>query len=127
VAKSQITNFSAPNPYVTIRQKIGVAYRSDLRKVKSILIEIMRGNGEVLPDPAPAVFFTEFGDSALNLLMICWVADYRNRLRITDELNMAIKDRFEAEGIEIPFPQRTVHVRSEEGPPTGRRTPCSEA
>lgn len=116
MAKSHIVNFNAPDAHVKIRCTLGVAYGSDLRKVKTILLAVMGENSTVLKDPAPAVFFTEFGDSALKLLFVCWVADYREQFRVLDELNMAIKDRFEAEGVEIPFPQQDVHIR-DGGPP----------
>jgi small-conductance mechanosensitive channel len=110
VAKGRIINFGAPDAKFKIRATIGVAYGSDLRKVKAVLMEIMTSHKEVLKEPAPVVYFTEFADSALNLLLVCWVADYREQFRIRDELFMSVKDRFEAEGISIPFPQRDVHV-----------------
>ena len=72
---------------------------------------VVKNHPDILDDPAPSVYFTEFGDSSLNLLIICWIREYREKFRITDEINMAIKKRFEEENIEIPFPQRDIHIR----------------
>jgi len=112
IAKAKITNFGYPNPKVKIRQVVNVAYGSDIVKVKKILKEICQAHSDVLKDPAPDAYFMEFGESSLNVLSVCWVSDYKEKFRITDELNMEIKRRFEEENVEIPFPQRDVHVRT---------------
>ena len=87
-----------------------MAYGSDLFKVKGVLLEICGAHLDIMKDPPPLVFFTEFGESSLNLLLIYWVADLREQFRISDQVNMEIKKRFEDEGIEIPFPQHTIHM-----------------
>ena len=112
IARSQINNISFPDAKFKIRAQIGVAYGTDLRKTKKVILDILMSHPDVLKNPPPAVYFTEFAESSLNLLYVYWIADYREQLRISDEINMAIKERFEAEHIEIPFPQRDVHIRS---------------
>ncbi|MGQ9477334.1 MAG: mechanosensitive ion channel family protein [Candidatus Bipolaricaulia bacterium] len=112
IAKSRVVNFAYPNPRVRIAQTIGVAYGSDLDRVKRVLLEICNNHPDVLKEPPPAVYFTEFGESSLKLFLVCWVADYHDLFRVKDELNMEIKRRFEQEGIEIPFPQRDLHIRT---------------
>ncbi|MCL6639619.1 MAG: mechanosensitive ion channel family protein [Firmicutes bacterium] len=108
LANSRIINYVFPTPRVSLRLKVGVAYGTDLQAVKLILGGILAEHPDVLEDPAPGVFFTDFGDFSLNLLVNCWIPDYRDRFRVADELNTAIKDRFEAAGIEIPFPRREI-------------------
>lgn len=112
IAKSKIINHSYPDQKVKIRETVGVAYGTDLNKVKQILLDICASHPEVLKEPPPAVYFSNFEESSLDLLIICWVHDYKEKFRINDEINMEIKKRFEQEGIEIPFPQRDVHIKT---------------
>ncbi len=126
IAKSPIVNQSAPNPQVKVEHRVGVAYGSDMRKVKDIILGVLRQHPDIMDDPPQQVFFMEFGDSALELLIFFWIADCRERYRILDEVNMAIKDRFAEEDVEVPFPQRDIWMRSAgpvmTGPPPAPRS-----
>ena len=91
--------------------KVGVAYGSGIAKVQSVLLDVAQRNLEVCKTPAPRARFRAFNDSSLDLELLCWVENPELRGRVLDALNSAVYKRFNAEGIEIPFPQRTVWVR----------------
>ena len=111
LSMQRITNHTYPDIKLKVAHTIGVAYSSDLEKVKRILNDILNNHPSVLKDPPWGVWFTEFADSSLNLFIRYWISDYRQKLDIIDQINMEIKRRFEEEGIEIPFPQRDVHIK----------------
>lgn len=108
LCNTTVVNFAFPDFRVKGRINLGVSYGSDIERVKRLLVEIARSVDEVLPDPAPEAFFVSFGDSALNLTLFFWVADYSRLFAVTDRLNSAILSRFREEGIVIPYPIRTV-------------------
>jgi MscS family membrane protein len=112
IAKSQIINHSAPDEKIRIEHHLGVAYGSNMRKVKEIIMDILVAHPDIMDDPPQQVYFMEFGDSSLNLTIFFWVQDYRQRWHVIDEINMGINDAFAEQGIEIPFPQRDIHIRS---------------
>ena len=107
-----ITNWSHGDQKVRFRIPVGVAYGSDLGKVKEALLEVARNHPATLSDPEPKVFFESFGDSALNLELVVWSAEMSFRPRsFRSDLNFAIDQAFRERGIELPFPQRDVHFR----------------
>jgi small-conductance mechanosensitive channel len=88
--------------------------------VRDLLMEIASNHPEVTDGtlaPPPLVSFAAFGDSALVFELRVWVRDVTKRLLVTSDLNFAIDKAFRAGGIEIPFPQRDVHVRDWPSPP----------
>lgn len=103
---------------------IGVAYGSDVNKVREILLQCAADNGEILQNPAPFVLFMDFGDSALMFELRAFVPDVNRRLRVSSELRFAIDEAFRKANIEIPFPQRDVHIKDgglpQAGVPTKR-------
>ncbi len=110
ISAARVINHGYPSAKVKLRLRMGVAYGSDMAKVKQILVDIASKNQRVMDEPAPAAYFMSFGDSALEVMLIAWVSDYREKFSITDEINLAIQKRFAQEGIQIPFPQRDVHL-----------------
>lgn len=111
ISGARIVNLSYPDPRFALRRTFTVAYGSDVAKVKGLLVEIARSHPKVVREPAPAAFFKEFGESALEIVLVCHVADYREAFGVQDEINMEVYRRFAAERIEIPFPQRDVRIR----------------
>ena len=90
------------------RINVGVAYGSDVERVKEILVATALEVEEALRDPAPESYFVSFGDYALNMSLFFWVEDYGNLFAINDKINILIIRRFQENNIEIPFPTRTV-------------------
>jgi small-conductance mechanosensitive channel len=108
-----IVNESVPQRHQRIRVPVGVAYGTDIEEVEDILLSLAEGSEAIRDRPTPRVFMREFGDSALNLELLCWIDDSRLRERARDDLMRAIYDAFCEADIEIPFPQRDVHVADE--------------
>jgi small-conductance mechanosensitive channel len=108
-----VTNWSYGDPKVRLRLPVGVAYGSDVEKLRRVLLEIAAENPAVLKDPAPTVRFLEFGDSSLNFELAVWTIDMAHRpTRFRSELYFAIERNLRENRIEVPFPQRDLHLRS---------------
>lgn len=110
--EQEVINWSHRNPVSRIRLPVGVAYSSDPKVVKDVLVEISYQHPQVLSKPPPLVFFTGFGDSSLDFEVLVWIADPPKQLVIKSDLYFAIEAALRANNIEIPFPQRDLHVRS---------------
>ncbi|MDP2650163.1 MAG: mechanosensitive ion channel [bacterium] len=111
IANSTVTNKSSGPSNARGSVNIGVAYGTDIKKVEEVLLDIARAHELVLDDPEPIVRFIEFADSSLNFSLFFWVADPLTAAGTTNDINYAVYERFSKEGIEIPFPQRDVHLK----------------
>jgi MscS family membrane protein len=113
ISGMKVINVSAPDTKLKLAVPIGVAYGTDIDKVKAILMEIAKEAPDVLNDPPPSATFRNFGDFSLDLVLIVWIDDLRKKIDVLDYINTRIKKRFEEEGIEIPFPVRTVYLEKQ--------------
>jgi len=109
---SRVTNWSYRDSKVRVHIPVGVAYGSDVQLVTNSLLEVARNNAEVMKDPAPEVWFTQFGDSSLKFELLVWTLDPKRRPEVISDLNKSIDAIFRKNKIEIPFPQRDIHIRT---------------
>ena len=110
----RLLNWTLSDPVNRIVVTVGVAYKTDTRKVHDLVMQIATEHSNVLEDPEPQVTFESFGDSALNFVLRCYIASMETRLSTVHDIHEAIHDRFNQEGIEIAFPQRDLHIRTVE-------------
>ncbi|QDU41081.1 Miniconductance mechanosensitive channel MscM precursor [Maioricimonas rarisocia] len=125
----RLLNWTLSDKTNRIVVNVGVKYGSDTDKVREVITGVVADHPEILEDPAPLVTFEGFGDSALNFVVRAYLPTLDRRLATIHDLHTEIHRRLGAEGIEIPFPQRDLHVRSmvdinqqflpQNGPPQG--------
>ena len=111
----KLLNWTLSSVINRIAIKVGVAYGTDVGKVREIITKIVDRHPDVLKEPAAVIIFEEFGDNSLNFVVRCCTSSIARRWHLIDEINSAINEAFEREGIEIPFPQRVVHMVEETG------------
>jgi small-conductance mechanosensitive channel len=110
---AQVINHSVPTTNLRITVQVGVAYGTDTARTKEVLLQVAAADPEVLADPEAEVRFDDFADSSLNFSLLVWIANPREDLRIASRLRFAIDAAFRAAGIQIPFPQRDVHLKTD--------------
>lgn len=110
VAGDAVINMSQGEDSTRIKVNVGVAYGSDVDRVQQLLLEAMSDQPELLSAPEPKVFFQDFGDSSLDFSVMGWVKHPWDRMAIQSRIRASIDAKFRAQGIQIPFPQRDVHM-----------------
>lgn len=109
---SQVINWSHGDTRIRLDLDVGVSYGSDVDLVFKALHEVADEHPRVLKEPAADVLLDGFGDSSWNMRLRVWLANPKKHYVVRSELNQAIVRRFRDYGIEIPFPQRDLHLRS---------------
>ena len=115
LVSGRVTNWVLRDTYGRLLVTVGVAYGSDVEKVRDILERVAREHPEVITDgsaPAPRALFMGFGDSSLDFELRVRLKHIERRFSIKSDLNFAIDAAFRAAGITIPFPQRDLHIIS---------------
>jgi small-conductance mechanosensitive channel len=135
--ETEVVNWNLGDPRSRIHVPVGVAYGTDLALARRALLDAARGHPEVEADPRPQVQFVRFGESSLDLELLVWTRDPRDKNRLESDLNFRIEESLRGHGIEIPFPQLDLRVRRPEeaaapasapsAPAQGRRIPLRDA
>lgn len=109
-----VRNKAQPNDSFRIRIPFGVTYDADPAKVKKLALELVEDHSKIQSQPQPQIHLREFGDSALEFEIICYISHPRQKIFVEDKINTALYKRLAEEDIEIPYPQRDVHLREKD-------------
>lgn len=110
---SRVINWSHNNKNVRLNFPVGVSYKEDPARIRKLLLEVVADNSGVLKSPKPYVLFEAYGDSSLNFILQVWTSEYTDRPKILrSELYYEIFAKFKENNVEIPFPQRDIHLKS---------------
>ncbi len=109
---NNVTNWTLAEKKVRVRVPVGVAYGTDISKVFEILMGCAQASPLVLSTPKPVALFLSFGASSLDFELRVWISDFNDKLIVLSELNEDIESEFQLAGIEIPFQQTDLHLRS---------------
>jgi small-conductance mechanosensitive channel len=109
----EVINWSYSQNLIRLKVPVGVAYGSDLEKARDLMLQAAGDTKRVLQDPKPACLLTGFGDNAVNLEVRVWINDPQHGIgSVKSDLHWGIWQRFRDHGIEMPYPQRDVHLKS---------------
>lgn len=109
---NEVINWTLSDQTRRIEVIVGVSYSSDPHEVQKILMKVLKSHKDIVSDPEPNVFFRDLGESSLDFRMLSWTLNFDQWIRIKSEIIFMVFDELKAANIEIPFPQRDLHVRS---------------
>lgn len=111
----QLINWTLSNTHRRIEMMVGVAYGTDIGKVKMLLKNYLTENEKILQSPPPLVLVNEFANSAVNIRILFWTADFDNWILLRDEVMHQVYLLFKENGIQIPFPQQDIYIKEMPG------------
>ncbi len=106
-----IINYTTIDSKIRVRVNIGVAYDADLKKAKKLIMEVAESMQWAAKQPPPAVVVNNFGESSVDLQLRVWIDDARKRIHTISHVTDRVKEAFDREGIEIPYPKRDIQIR----------------
>lgn len=109
--KSKIVNYSYPEEVIRLIVEVGVAYGTEIDKARNIMLDVAKKHPDVLADPKPEVYLIDLADSSVNLKLVARTDNFRLKFPIETTMREQIYNAFLSEGVEIPFPQRVLHVK----------------
>ncbi len=110
--EAEVVNWTHHSPVSRLKLPVGVAYGSNLSVVRSALIDAAKEHPDVLSEPAPRVFFKGFGDNSLDFDLLIWISEPPKQFRIKSDIYFRLEAILRHRHVEIPFPQRDLHIRS---------------
>jgi small-conductance mechanosensitive channel len=126
---SKLVNWTMSDQLRRIDIKVGTKYGSDVERVMELLLQCAKNHQQILVNPASYVLFNDFAESYLEFELRCWTSNYGAWIDIRSEIRVAIDKTFKKEGIQIPFPQRDLHLVSDltkekesQKPPPSKKT-----
>jgi small-conductance mechanosensitive channel len=109
----QVVNWSFSNNLVRLKIGVGVAYDSEIHAVIRLMTEVAKNTPRVLENPRPVCQLKNFGDNSIDMELRIWIQDPQNGVsNVSSAVRLGIWESFKANGIEIPFPQRDIYVKS---------------
>ncbi len=114
IVTGRVINWTHSNRNILVILDYGVSYNSDVHKVKELILKAAGESPRVSKTPAPSCALKGFGDNSVDFVLFCWISDPENGMMgLKSEINFRVWDLFKEHNIEIPFPQRDIHIKSD--------------
>jgi small-conductance mechanosensitive channel len=124
IAKSQVINYSYPDPRYRIQIDIGIGYGTDIEKVRQIIVDTVRDVEGILPDKPVDALYNEMGDSSMTFRVRWWIESYEDTRHIFDRVNTALQKALDEAGIDMPFTTYDVNIKMD--PSAGQDIPLKK-
>ena len=115
IMKRDIINYTLLSEEIRVRINIGVAYDTDIKKAKEIILKVADTSDWIAKDPKPKVVVRNFGESSVDLQLRVWINEARKRMDTISYITDSVKEAFDTAGVEIPYPKRDIYITQKSG------------